>query len=310
LQAGIVDNDTLQSVVGVLSGKNLFKSPGQKASQILSVPANVADGETVTIGTDVFEVDIINTDSTDDTAGGVWNVVTDPLTVDLTGLTLDAGLVVGALIRIENEIMKCTNRDGHNGTFARARCGTAAAAHADALDIYTSDAHPALNIPVGLVLDLTPATFLAAIADEINSDTGAAGQSQDVTATVLDANTMIIIADAVGAVALATTVTLGGANNEWLGATMVGGAAAGIRRIFRAAYVPTAAAVTKDYFLVPLDFTPATILIEVRVTATGIPKAWDGGVTLEAGPPIRLNVTNGGATDWDVNDTVWITAIE
>ena len=94
---------------------------------VLELVTDVADGETVTIGTDVYQIDIINTDSTDDTAGGLWNNVTDPLTVDCTGFALLAAVDVGDLIRIENEIMKITAIDPLTDeiTFARGRCGTA-----------------------------------------------------------------------------------------------------------------------------------------------------------------------------------------
>lgn len=300
-----------QAIVMTPASKGSMFFPGNHAWGYLSVPANAANGDTVTIGTDVFEVDIINTDSTENTANGDFANTTDPLVVDLEGYTtLDPLALVGALFRIENEILKVTAKTDHIATFARGRCGTTAASHADATDIYKSDAPPT-NIPVGLVTTLTPTVFLSALVAEINAGAGSAGQSRLVTATKNSTVGMFIKSNAIGAAALATTETMGGTNNAWIqGTSMVAGLAPGLKQVFYTSYVPTAADVTLDYLYVPLPFTPTFYEVGVRVTSSGIPKAWVGGVLYEAGPPKRLKISNEGAVDWAATDTLWIMACE
>jgi hypothetical protein len=115
----------------------------------------------------------------------------------------------------------------------------------------------------------------------------------------------------VGAAALATTETLAGTNNAWIqGSTMVAGKSPGLKQVFYTSYVPSAADVTLDYLYIPIPFTPSFYEVGVRVTSTGIPKAWVGGVTYEAGPPKRLKITNEGAVDWAATDTLWIMICE
>ena len=182
---------------------------------VLDLLEDVADGETVTIGADTYQIDIINTDSTDNTAGGSWNNTTDPLTVDCTGMALLALVSAGDLLRIGTEIMKIISIDPLTDeiVFARGRCGTSAAAHADAQDIYLSDAPGMLDIPVGLVTTLTAVAFADALVDEIDE----AG-TEDVT-TVLTTpapgdRSIEVIAGAQQAL-IATSETLSGAGNAW-----------------------------------------------------------------------------------------------
>ena len=181
---------------------------------VLEVVDDVVDGETVTIGSDTYQIDIINTDSTDDTAGGNWNNTTDPLTVDCTGMAILA-LGVGDLLRIENEIMKVTGIDPATDeyTFARGRCGTTAAAHADAEDIYISDAPGMLDIPIGMVATLTPTVFAAALEQEVEEESTHNLAVLITTPAVGDCNVEVV---AVSQQALITTgETLSGVGNIW-----------------------------------------------------------------------------------------------
>ena len=140
--ASAAEVNTLDGISATTAQLNsLAQNPGARAFGVLRVAGNVADGEQVEIGADVYEVEVVNTDSTDNTADGSWDNVTDPLTVDLAAYTnVDGAIGVGDLIRIEDEIMKCTAIDGTEHTFSRGRSNTTAAAHADAEDIYISAA--------------------------------------------------------------------------------------------------------------------------------------------------------------------------
>lgn len=302
----------------------LALSPGVKAQGLLRVAANVVNGETVTIGSNVFEVDIINTDAAVDTVGAIDDE-TNPVLVTTDGAH---GKEAGDLIRLENEILKVISAPSTTTMVcARARCGTAIASHADNTDVYESDAAPASNIPVGLVTTLTPAAFTDALVAEINNalagayrltakastifDPGANADDEDregkVVAVGPTDNEVLIVSALPEALALATTETLAGANNAWSAATMTGGRAAGIRSVQTVARVPTAVevAVGKMYFDFP--FTPTTVDVKVITTATGVAVAWGGSVAIAAG---RVTLTNGTDPDWAATDTVYVTAFE
>ncbi|MCK5642321.1 MAG: hypothetical protein KAJ19_16055, partial [Gammaproteobacteria bacterium] len=143
---------------------------GEPADNVLRVDANVISAETVTIGDDVYEVEIVNTDTTDDTQGGDFNNVTDTLTVvDFVTNYPNTTVAVGLLLRIETEIIKISAVNGNDVTFTRGVSGTTNAAHADANDVFEGDGVVAGNIPVGLVATLTPLAFIAALVDDINA---------------------------------------------------------------------------------------------------------------------------------------------
>jgi len=280
-------------------------SDGHLPYGVLRVAANVANGETVTIGSDVFEVDIINTDSSDDTSGGDFNNTTDPLEVELDATAysnLSGALSVGDLIRIENEIMKVTNVRSLFVRFARGRCGTTAATHADAQSIYTSDSAPS-NIPVGLVGTLTPAVFTDALVDEINSDAG----TEAVSAVGFDDNTVLVAGNSPAALATATTETLAGAGNAWDAATFGGGEAPAHKQFTSGSHVPTSGEATAGEILIPLPFNGSYALVQVLTTATNAVVLWNGDAHLvdaSGGAPAYLNLNNDGATDWSASTTI------
>lgn len=129
--------------------------------------------------------------------------------------------------------------------------------------------------------------------------------TEDVTAVDIGANEVLLIADAVGVVALACTETLAGASNAWAAATMYGGAAPAAVKIVAQARVPNATEVALGNIHFMFDFTPSFAQAQVRVTADGSPKAWDGALTMTGG---RISLDNSGGTDWADTDTVYVIA--
>lgn len=65
-------------------------------------------------------------------------------------------------------------------------------------------------------------------------------------------------------------------------------------------HVPTSAEVSAGEFVIELEGTPVIVLTEVRVTATGALKAWDGDVIIGAD---QVTFNNDGATDFAATDT-------
>ena len=299
---------------------SIVKDVGALATGVLRVTGVTADGQTITIGSDIFEIDPIATDSGDDTAGGFWNNVTDPLTVDIvvgTYPNLQGVLIVGELIYIGTEYLRVTSIGGGAGdevTFERGAGGSSAATHADAQNIFVSAATPAAtNIPVGVQADFAAGTVGPILVATILEDAGTAGQANAVTAADVegDGSVILLIAEAIGAVTLATTETHG--NGAFDDTSMRRGAVAAVRQIYRTALVFDSEEVTANLAYIPLPFTPAAVFVQVVVTATGLQKDWDGDVIIvaPAAPvPAYVRINNDAAVDIAVTDTVYVLAIE
>ncbi len=270
-----------------------YEDPGQVAVNVLRVAANVADQETVVIGDDTFEIVQCQTDSGETSGTGLTNT-TDPV-----ALTFAAhGLGVGDLVLAESEIMKVLAvPDANTVVLKRGHSGTTAASHGDVALYTAAQVKGTGNIAVGLAATLTPAAGTDALIDVINSD-----GTQAVTAVDIGDNEVVIHADQVGAVALACTETLAGANNVWAAATMFGGGPVEQRSINIQKRVPTATEVALGNMHFMFDFAPTVLGVFVYVTATpGVAVAWAGGVTVTGN---RVTLDNGGGTDWSASDTV------
>ncbi len=201
--------------------------PEAPATNHLFLAANVISAETVTVGADVYEVEIVNTDSTDNTQGGDFVPLTDPLVV-VDAVTnypnVFAAVVVGSLIRIGTEIMRVTDKGAADLTFQRGVSGTTTATHANAADIFIGNGIAGgSTVAVGLVTTLTPAAFKAAFLDDFNSETTEAFTASSVGTGV----TITADADGTASNGVATTETLTGAGNNWQSGSTFGGRDAG-----------------------------------------------------------------------------------
>ena len=286
---------------------------GRAAIATLRVAADVISAETVTIGADVYEVEIVNTDSTDNTAGGNFNNVTDPLTV--TGYTTtypNCPATVGRLIRIENEILRITVVAGANVTLARGASGTTVAAHADAVDIYEGDGIAGgSTIAVGLVLTLTPAAFTDALIDDLNTVGTELLAAVDISANEVLVHTAATVGGAAAASAATTALAEGltGVNNAWDTAALRGGRVAGIRKTVTQVRLANAQeeALGTMHFVFP--FTPTVLDVSVFTGALsgaggGVRIAWNGAVTVSGG---RVTLDNAGTVDWAANSLMSLT---
>jgi hypothetical protein len=160
------------------------------------------------------------------------------------------------------------------------------------------DFNPA-NYQVDVQPGVTPALAGEALAETIN--TQAAGVLR---AVQISDNEVLVASDVISSgSALACSETMGGANNEWAAANMYGGAAPATKNMSSAARVPndTEVALGKMHFY--FGFTPSVVQVQVRVTATGVVKAWDGAVSINGE---RVTLDNSGGTDWANTDTVHV----
>lgn len=151
--------------------------------------------------------------------------------------------------------------------------------------------------------DDTPANATNALISTIN-----ARGSEPITAIDHDANTIILVADAVGVVTDALAEALAGANNT-IDPAMAGGAAAGSLRAVITKRVPTTVEVALGLLVVACPFTPRLVQIQVQTTSTGALVAWDGGWTLDTTDNL-VKINNGGSVDWATTSTLNIVVWE
>lgn len=276
-----------------------FAQAGRNAFNVLTVAGDVVEAETVTIGADVFEIEIVNTDSTDTTLGGSFNQATAAITILKASYT-HLPTTVGSLIRVENEILRLTAATSTALTFSRGASGTTAAAHANATAIYKGDGIVAGNA-VGLVTTLTAAAFIAAFVADYNALT-----TQAVTAVAIDAATVLIKSNLAAALTLATTETLSAVGSVWNKANMYGGAAEAFTKFSMQQRVPLTQEVTLGIMLFVFPFTPATVKVLISATATpGKAYLWDGAVAISGGV---VTIDNTGSVDWATTSTVTVLA--
>lgn len=275
---------------------------GSPSFQILRQTGVVVDGEKLTVGTDKFRVAIVNTDSTKNTSAAL----ADEAETDYFAMTAH-GLVVGDLLRVENEICRVKAvRSANALLIQRGVSGTTQASHLTNQDIYT-EATPGAHVAggeinIGFVTTLTAAQFMTVMADDISEAAGNIGFVSPEAGVGL-----FFTATQPGGVARPSTETLATTetftNGAFDAATMTAGK---IGAVLVQARVPTSAEVTagKMYFMFPA--APTVISVEAYVTATpGVDKAWNGAVTVTGNVVI---VDNASTTDWAATDTVVVTA--
>lgn len=298
-------------------GKGMFDQ------NILSANASVADGDTVTIGDDVYEFNVVTQDSGDDTQGGDFNNTTENLQVEMTlaeypNLSPVSGtdpLIVGDVIGIGSEFMRVASIGGADGvtvTFKRGWSGTTVAAHADAANILeAASLATAGRIPVALTATVTQAAFVPALVATINDATTEAVQAVDLGLTTGAIETMLLMATSPGANGLATTETFTNANIDFATATMQGGDANGAPKISVSSRSPDATEVTSDVMAFALPFDPDIVFVDI-IDTNSDRKAWDGALTTvnaSGDVPAYVTIDNSGTTDWAATDTVRILAV-
>lgn len=267
---------------------------GAKDYALLVMAGNVVDQETFTLGSDVYELHQINTDTTVNTANSELDNTDTESVVTLTGVA------VGAILLVESEFMQVTEVGTTYVKVSRGYAGSTIAAHADAEDIYkAAQAVGTGNIPVPLGATLTLTAASALIETAVNAVTG---NALTVTATELVAGTVAFTKDAATtSVACAETLT-----NGTISAAFVGGVQPASRSASTFTRAATSADVTAGSIYIALPFTPSLVTAAVYAAA-GTVKAWDGAVTIVGD---IAEIDNSGSTDFADTDIVVVSAYE
>lgn len=263
--------------------------PGVRASNTLYLPADVVDADLITVGDDTFEVSIVNTDTTRN-LNGALDGTSDPVMVTLAAAP-GVALTAGDLIRVENEILKVLQATPATFQYvcARARCGTVIAAHIDGSDVYQAAAPvTAGHIPVGLVATLTTAVFGPAFVAEFNNALAGVQRATAKASTeyvnftaysLASKGQVLVVANYPGVNVTACTEDFANStDNVWANATMVGGYDPGVLGSELAVHAVTAAEALSGQIHIPFPFSVRECIVQFRITATGIPVAWDGQI--------------------------------
>jgi hypothetical protein len=273
--------------------------PGLPGIGTLRVAADVVAEETVTIGTDVFRVAVVLTDSTEDAANGELNNTDEDVVITFPA----HGLIGGDLVGCQSELAVVTNVLGPNRiALHRGVSGTTIAAHADGQTLLTEAEPGDGGIAVGMGATLTPTVFTARLVADINNR----GTTR-VTAQLIDVNTIALYTSAVrgsGDVrptveSIATTETLDGSGNAFDAATLSGGRVSS--PVIPVVIVPTAVEVTEGKIRRYFPGTPEVLLTLVSTVSTGAAVVWDGAVTVAGG---RVTWDNAGSVDWAATSRV------
>lgn len=153
--------------------------------------------------------------------------------------------------------------------------------------------------------DDTPANATDALITAIN-----ANDTNGIRAIDIDANEILLVSKGSGSSAVTLAETMGGANNSVQSLNEGGGTS----RVMAASRVPSAqeVAIGQMHFAC-VNFDPTVAIVQVRTTASGALKSFDGDViiTVTSGDdPAYITVKNDGATDFSATDTVCVIAAE
>lgn len=331
LGLGTAANEALQRRIGT--------RPGVRALNILNVGANVVGGDTINVGVDAYQVDIINTDSlvnTDAGAPGALGATGTHALVTL-GAAPATAINAGDVIRIESELLLVLRKlSTITYVCARAYGGSVIAAHAANLDVFVSSAVPATKISVPLVITLTPAAFAAAFVAVFNF-AAPAGESLPIRTPTLQARytamptlglglgaEILVVAKAAGVDVTATIEEFANStDNVWSTATMAGGTDPGVAASEASVRVPTATEELLGEMHFAFPFAVRSVFAAVRITASGIVKLFAGTVLIGYGestdaqlPTTIVTLRNVGAAStayaapFASTDTVHVIAFE
>lgn len=341
-----------KTAAAVFSGGSLHS--GATALGIIRIAAAVEDGETVTIGADVYEFDTHTVAAITagrirvDVSGGSTVAAQGTLTVDTlptAGDTMTIGnttytfvasgdfdtageipIAAGDLAATKVSIVDAINGDDGVNT-ANAEASAAAFVGNDCVltalqpgtagnSVDTTETFTAgTNVFDAATLGTTTAGVdptAGEASDALIAAINASG-TEPVLAMDMSANEILLVASGgPGVQETDLAETMAGTDNEVDSAAMREGSAVSGAKVFGKTRVPNSTEVDLGAIRIPIPFDPVSVNIQVRVTSTGVVKAWDGAMTITAASgsaPAYITLGNGGSTDWAATDTIHIQAI-
>ena len=276
---------------------------------VLALTGVVVDQETFTLGDDVYEVNVVATDTTQDTGtGGEFNNTSPVINVPITGAA------VGDVYLIESEFVIVLEASASSAYVSRGFAGSTIAAHGNSLTIFGADQQVAAGnfaVPVSSTAAATADDQIAAAVQfwtDGGYSKGLGGgigvrveNGLKVDAVLAAASTIVFGYPADGGVA----TTAEGFTNGTLTAFINGIEPASQVRstIYHTVVAGDVSAGNVDYFA-PFTVVKANAVVK---DSTGNVLAWDGAVSILGGRVVRVD--NGGATDWAAGDVIELTML-
>jgi hypothetical protein len=285
-------------------------SAGALNHAILTLTGVVVDTETFTLGSDVYEINVIATDNTLDTGtGGEYNNTSPgPIQVPLTSAQVSAGDV----ILIGSEFMKVTAVGASSSTVVRGYAGSTIAAHGNSVTILEAVQQIAAGSDFAVPVSATAAAtadgqivaavnyFAAGANEQLGGGTAKVDQAGLTVSAAQGVGTSVVFGyDANGSSPAASTETF--TNGAFGGAVFVAGVEAASQQYSKIIHKVTAGDVSAGSvdFLAP--FTVNEAFATVYLTTGLVDEAWDGAVVVTGN---LVQVNNAGASDWAAGETI------
>jgi hypothetical protein len=342
--------DYVDAQIAALAGVDSLLT-GKYSYGTLHIAVAVKDGETVTIGANVYEFDttvvagITQGRKRVDLSAGSGVKAQGTLTLDTipaAGDTVTIGTTVYTFVpagtaNAAGEISRGADLAAAKLAFVAAVNGTdginsahpSVTASAFAVNVCTITAIIPGIFTIATTETLTPAgdvfnaatlgTTTAGVDPTAAEATTAlvaainANAAEIVKAVRVAANIVLVVAKTVGPTAITTTETMAGAGNAWDGSTANNGYLPAARRSISGYWVPVTNEVTIGTIAIPVAFNVRQIQVEIKVTASGAVKAWDGAALYHdaaGGQPAYVTFDNSGNVDWAATDTIYYTFSE
>ena len=273
---------------------------------LLALTGVVVDQETFTLGSDVYEINVVATDNGLDTGtGGEFNNTSPVINVPL------AGLAVGDVIRVESEFMKVIEASASSAYVSRGFAGSTIATHGNSLTVFEAVQQVAagnFDVPVSATAAATADDQIVAAVQfwtDGGYSKGLGGgigvrveNGLKVDAFLAPGTTTVGFAyPADGGVA----ATAEGFTNGTITA-FGGGVEPASQQYAKIIHKVTAADVSAGYVDFVAPFTVDEAFATVYLTTGLVDEAWDGAVTVTSGRHVRVD--NAGASDWAAGETL------
>jgi hypothetical protein len=300
--ANVADNTIKGQAINDLA-EGAIGGTDQVAS--LRLASAVANTQTITLGTNVFEINVVATDTTHN----IGEVVAGELATGVVAKTLTltnakaASVTKGSVLACQSEFMLVEGVvAGDTNTVVTVRrgyAGSTAATHADGQQLDEA----AANVTAGRIALPTQVTVTAAAASALIPAAITAENTQGITGTRISNNEVVFSRKADGQQTTCSE-TLAGSNNT-IDAKFHGGVEAGKGKMAIASRAPTATEVTLTNMHFVFPFNVSGAVIQANVTATGVVKLLNGAVTISGK---RVSIDNSGSVNFAATDTVSVVA--
>jgi len=293
-----VDRNTARGRAILEAGEVGYR--GSRASSVLRITSAVVDGETITIGSSVYEFKNLDQDTGFTTANNEWNNTTSVIKVTMTA----HGFVVGKFLNVDSELFQITSvQDANVVGLSRGIAGTTIAVHADAATIRDHTAAVAGNVIVPLPNDLSSGTAGISFEKIVDVQIGV-----NYATTRIDTVQLHLVSKRYEDLTTACSETMGGATND-ISSAFEHGRVAGLVRLQILKHRVTARDVTIGLIVFHIDFAADSYHVEIRPNGNGQERLWDGTLLID---PVKKIITmdNANAVDWVSNDEInlWIAA--